>query len=465
MTQQHSSVMHKTLLCISIFGNAVCGGGMYTFPILIPTLSSHLKLTQPQISSIILAGMAIQYPLAALVGKFIDAKGPSLVSLFASIGFAISFGLSSWEVSATPDDIEAASQRTFRRLTLYFAICGLATMCSLFSSLLSATKTFPQHTGTASGVSMALFGLSPLFLSFIASGFFTDPVTGLNVSHYLCFLAVLTGVVFLFGSIAMRTPPSNRVKSTEDLDENTRLLVDEARPAQPAEIHEDSICYVLYDPNFWTLIFLLVVVLGVSEMIMSNMGTLVLSLPRHFSSETASGPADDVATATQVRLLSLANTVSRLVVGPLADCIGPHSNASSQRHISRMSFVIGSCFLLIVTFGATLTWVKSRAAMWILSVGTGVAYGTTFTVVPSIVSRVWGVSNLGRNFGIIIYAPFIGNPLYSYLYAFVSEHHSKGEVVCQGVKCWRLTMQVALGTSVVAFVISIGLWKKWRKFV
>ena len=126
------------------------------------------------------------------------------------------------------------------------------------------------------------------------------------------------------------------------------------------------------------------------------------------------------------------------------------------------------------------------------SLGTGVAYGATFTVLyvvviafivetaneclyhnrPSIVSAIWGMHNLGRNFGVITYAPFIGTPLFSYLYAFVSASHAQhssgdglvmGESnVCKGAECWQLTFIVSFLTSSAGLLVSFVLWAKWR---
>lgn len=80
---------------------------------------------------------------------------------------------------------------------------------------------------------------------------------------------------------------------------------------------------------------------------------------------------------------------------------------------------------------------------------------------PSIVSAIWGVPNLGRNFGIITYAPFIGTPLFSYLYALVSVSNSKKDI-CEGIVCWRMTFWISAGTSMLSFFGSIVLWMKWK---
>jgi hypothetical protein len=95
---------------------------------------------------------------------------------------------------------------------------------------------------------------------------------------------------------------------------------------------------------------------------------------------------------------------------------------------------------------------------------------------PSIVSSVWGISNLGRNFGIMMYAPFLGTPIFSYLYAFVAAAHSPVPVVeggtggaedgaaelCRGPQCWLLTFEVSAVVTAAAFGVTLYLWRVWK---
>lgn len=112
-------------------------------------------------------------------------------------------------------------------------------------------------------------------------------------------------------------------------------------------------------------------------MILSNIGTIVLSLP---PSSSSSGvglmrvPSADIATSTQVRILSLANTISRLLVGPLADFVSPVASylpngdlCFPRKHrISRMAFLMGSSALLAITCGWMEVGVRSQAGVWAL---------------------------------------------------------------------------------------------------
>jgi hypothetical protein len=67
----------------------------------------------------------------------------------------------------------------------------------------------------------------------------------------------------------------------------------------------------------------------------------------------------------------------------------------------------------------------------------------------------------GRNFGIVTYAPFIGTPLFSYLYAFVSASQSlEGETVCTGTRCWRKTFWITSATTTLGLLLSLILLRR-----
>jgi hypothetical protein len=133
-------------------------------------------------------------------------------------------------------------------------------------------------------------------------------------------------------------------------------------------------------------------------MIISNIGTIVLSLSPKSASPRVLSSSTELATATQVRLISISNTLSRLLSGPLVDFISPVTsnipgNSPSRYHISRVSFLSWVPLLLAGTFVYQQLAVQTPDDLWTLSVATGAAYGLTFTILYVIVFvyilRVW----------------------------------------------------------------------------
>lgn len=208
-----------------------------------------------------------------------------MCSFLAAIMFSAAFGLSSLEISLAPEYSERPNTAVAQRLTIYFAMAGLGTVLSCasiyslldscainandfsyFSFVFSATKTFTRYLTIASGVTMSLFGLSPLLLSSIASNFFSDATTGsLDVTRFLQFLAVATGVVHLAGAYALTVPSTTTTlpsPTSEPDDERSRLL-DNEHPAECATDPRDgSAVDLLRDPNFWLLALYMIMVLG-----------------------------------------------------------------------------------------------------------------------------------------------------------------------------------------------------------
>lgn len=433
-----------------------------------PALAYLLKLSQPQLTTVALAGIIGQYPFSPIVGKVLDKHGPSTCSLISAGLFFLSFLSSSFLVSMTPRDIVEPSPWIFRCLTFFFLMAGLATVFSYFSSIFAASKNFPHHPGAAAGTSMALFGLSPLCLSLFASHWFTEMATGqLKIVPYLRFLALLTATTHLLGAFTLDLTEPTIPHEPEEANEATRLM-----PSKP-DVDPSTGNYPdpIRDLYFWILGMYCLLSIGASEMVISNLGTIVLSLPPDPSSAYSGVTPPDVITANQVKIISISNTLSRLLVGPLADYVSPVASylpcgaiVYRRKHrISRIVFLSGPILILGIAFLLMQLRVRSREAVWVLSVGTGINYGTVFTVLPSIVSSGWGAPDLGRNFGIMTYAPFIGTPLFSYLYAFISAASSRDpSAICEGTMCWRTTFWITCATCLVAFLGTLILWRHWR---
>ncbi|KAI0748276.1 MFS general substrate transporter [Daedaleopsis nitida] len=479
------------LTCCAVAANAICAGGVYSFPLIAPALVEQLNLTQPQLTTIALAGMAGQYPFAALVGMALDRYGTWSCSLAASILYSLGFGLFAREVAQASSDAQQASTASFYRLVLYFGMIGLATVSSYFSLVFAATKSFPRFIGIASGTSMSIFGLSPLFLSLVASSLFTAPGATLDVTSFFTFMAVATGTInfvsaLIFranrafergaGETAVAVPSDAETRGATPSPEEEPLLGSaedcDTIPKDPVSVHivpveepqEGSTLDLFKDPYFWVLSFWVALVVGSAEMVVSNLGSIVLALPSAGSSTTAN-------VSQQVRLLSFFNTLSRLLVGPLADAIAPVASRldggvwafARKRTTSRVVFMLVVSATLAATFAWLVVGVRTQEAIWPLSIGTGIAYGTTFTILPGVLSSIWGLANLGRNFGITSYTAFVGTTFFSYLYAFVAARHvGPGESACIGTECWRSTFWISAATSVVALGVSFALWRQWR---
>ena len=80
---------------------------------------------------------------------------------------------------------------------------------------------------------------------------------------------------------------------------------------------------------------------------------------------------------------------------------------------------------------------------------------------PGILSSIWGIRNLGRNFGVLALSPLLGTPPFSLLYSYVAASHTDGGI-CEGVRCWQLTFWINAGCAVTALGLSLLLWNRWK---
>lgn len=139
-------------------------------------------------------------------------------------------------------------------------------------------------------------------------------------------------------------------------------------------------------------------------MVISNLGTIVLSLPPNMPADYPRSTSSDHATSEQVRLLSFFNTLSRIVIGPLADFVSPVALCSAagglvyprDHRVSRVIFLTLPALLLgfifvWMEFGVvsretvrTLRFVHCPIVCILLkimiSIGTGITYGAVFSV-------------------------------------------------------------------------------------
>jgi hypothetical protein len=122
---------------------------------------------------------------------------------------------------------------------------------------------------------MALFGLSPLFLSVLASNLFSDPETGLNVTRFLKFHAIIAGCIHLIGAINLRLPPVSNLETTlPSADPEQYAQPDERSALLPRKKYDDvdvqvvpveecnSALDLLRDRNFWILFVVTLITLG-----------------------------------------------------------------------------------------------------------------------------------------------------------------------------------------------------------
>jgi hypothetical protein len=260
-------------------------------------------------------------------------------------------------------------------------------LCDLtryFSAITASTRIFGERKpGLSVAGPSSMFGLSPLLLSFLGVKCFSSPDGSFNSSGYLAFLAILTLIVNLVGSIGLpRKDELTYVLSSYDPDERAPLLQTSPplpnhslHPKPPARAVRDpeGIFSFLASPTVWFLGMAALLSVGPAEMTIASIGAVA----------DAKNPGlGTVFKARQVQLISITNTFSRLLSGWLSDRFC-HSSWGSRLLLWGLA-----CFCYAM---ACFSVAINGSIVWVLSAVTGSCYGVVCTLasVSNPYSRVY----------------------------------------------------------------------------
>ncbi|PLN78443.1 putative MFS monocarboxylic acid transporter [Aspergillus taichungensis] len=236
----------------------------------------------------------------------------------------------------------------------------------------------------------------------------------------------------------------------------------------------------LADHTMWWLALGFFLVTGPGEAYINNLGTIVQTLtPGNIPANRS--PAG--LPATHVTTIALTSTVARLLTGSLSDYFAPpashllpsHSEdddpePSTRFHLSRLSFLLPSAFLLLLGYLllATPLPIQHPQLSHLTTALVGLGYGSAFSLVPIIISVVWGVENFGTNWGIVAMVPAVGAAFWGVVYSrgyqdALDGGSSTDEGECRGWRCfgfWAVGCTVSVGVAMVAWCVA---WRAWRR--
>ncbi|GAA5912524.1 uncharacterized protein JCM6883_005932 [Sporobolomyces salmoneus] len=386
-TPPKPSQSQRILSATAALCNCLTAGSIGTFPLWASPLARSLHLTSSQLNLLASSAILGEYATAATWGALADSYGPGTVSIGAGASFALGYGAMGL-VAKLGAQIDKEGKEINKLLwallcvTYFLAGCGVAG--SYFSAMISSTKSAPaRHSGLAIGVPCAVFGLSPLFLSSLASYFTTEydrfpnlPGTSemeLDPGRWLLCLAALLAIVNGIGGIFLKELPWEDELDTVDkavsdsvdggdqeaADERTSLLSsrDRARSTSHSHSrrpssdrrqssthsrlphhhhpHSQTLRQFISTPTFWLFGSLILLSTGPVEMYMASLGQILESLLAISTREIVTPMKTGISHALQARkdhiaVLAVANTVSRLVVGALSDYLSTPAVATAE---------------------------------------------------------------------------------------------------------------------------------------
>ncbi|EGG02356.1 uncharacterized protein MELLADRAFT_110257 [Melampsora larici-populina 98AG31] len=411
----------KALTAICSMANALTAGSMFTYPVFSPTLQSSLNFSVKQISATASIAILCQYLCAALWGILADRKGSALVSLAAGLSFFVGYISLSFLISFFENGSDStASFFIWISVTLAYSLCGSATSASYFAALTAATQVFgSDHPGLSIAGPATLFGLSPLAFTSIGTWLFNHGDNQFDALAYLRMLAGVTLMTNLAGWFGFPALDSSIDVTPAQEDESSPLINPTTTPSssdetdEPDERHSqrrdnnlrtntlpdhDTVIGFLSQSAVWMLGFIVLLTAGPAEMTVASIGAVVDSFV----------PLAPISLkARHVQIISLANAVSRLVVGWTSDQLCKNSQQPARRRVALMAFAPTLYVLVCAWIGL------GGQQLWVLSLTTGICYATIFSMAPSIIATIWPIEDFGRNYGIISYFSATGSFLFT----------------------------------------------------
>ena len=502
--------------------SSLCAGSIAIFSLYGHLFQTQLQYDQYQINAISIASGLGQYLPVPLFGILVDRQSPRLVSIISALLFAFGYTLAAFVYRSGP---ASQGGLPVPLMVLAFVSIGMGTCSMYLAATAACVKNFGRgrHRGLALALPIASFGLSGIWESQVGSFFFQqedpDGTRGdVDIFGFFCFLAVLLFSVGVIGAFLQKVVDEDEIiaEAVDDL-ERSGLLGDDG------EFHARSVLYdarttdgygtmtaegregstlsppsdaidrdsgkrvhkilekiqllngetrlFISDPTMWFLALGFFLLSGPVETYINNLATLLITLyPPHTAIPKINGAT------THVAFLSLASALGRLGFGSLSDVVAPRSSTRSLSDssasiserpritISRVTLLLGTNVCLILGFLLLLTLPSPYPPPPMALAATtflGLANGGSFSLIPIIVSTIWGVSNFATNFGIVVTMPALGATIWSALYSVEYQHHAGPDGMCYGKECYAGVGIGILGAALAS--AASWAWAKWGK--
>ncbi|KAL9105447.1 MAG: hypothetical protein Q9227_009381 [Pyrenula ochraceoflavens] len=261
----------------------------------------------------------------------------------------------------------------------------------------------------------------------------------------------------------------------------------------------------LADPTMWYLAAGFFLVTGPGEAYINNLGTIIPTLTP--PGWTGHNPPAGTA-STHVSIVAVTSTIARILTGALSDIFAPRADSSpnkildrdaeespqdishttSSPHnpsatsptsspaershrpftLSRPTLLLITTFLLLLSF-LTLSFpflLPPHPPLFHLSSSLlGLGYGAIFSLVPIVISVVWGVENFATNWGVVAMMPAGGAAVWGVVYSVGYEGGGGGEGnggLCHGWRCFGPWAIGCLASVAVAGGLFWGAGRGWK---
>ncbi|KAI9744888.1 MAG: putative monocarboxylate transporter mch1 [Claussenomyces sp. TS43310] len=526
--QRRETLRWLSFVCAIL--NCLCAGSLTGYSLYGHIFQERLHYTQYQVNTVIIVAELAMYLPVSIFGYLCDRSGPAPLSFFSAIMFGAGYVLAAFTYRS------GAGGWPFPVMVVAFIAIGAATTGMYLSALTTCAKNFGRgkYRGVALACPIAAFGLSGMWQSQIASRLLyersADGSRGdVDVFKFFIFLAVTLLVVGLLGTAGLKVvgeeeliddaveelERSGLLETSEyfrrsDLDqqygsiptandgdhngsirsstETLKAYEDEEARKKTWLLNEETRRF-LKDHTMWWLAGGFFLVTGPGDTFINNLGTIIGTLYPP-SADTLVAPT---SAATHVSIVAITSTMARIFAGTITDMLAPvpavhHYRASASNSlaslpersnrftISRLTFLLA--FALSMSFGQAFLasgLVQNHGErFWVVSACIGSGYGAIFSLIPIIITVIWGVENFGTNWGIVAMVPALGavvwGAVYSGVYQWAASRSSVGQhkgsegpddddMLCYGAACYSASFWAMAISVWVGSIMFLWAWK------
>lgn len=398
--------------------------------------------------------------VGGLLGGFITDRYGTQIPVFLSLVF-ITTGYK-WLYSLY---LSGEDAHTWELITAMFFV-GLGATLSYFAAIKAVTVSFPKYKGSAQSVTIASFAISSLLYSFVYLKLFHG-----NVSRFLYFLAVSSGIMQFLGVLFIRVDGHKSEKpSPQELELMELLplilaLSSSANLEALAETKPEHISLKLLNlkesllhPAFWFHFFIMAIMQGLGQMYIYSVGFIVKAVHYEFThgiEKQLGVPLLHSIQALHVSLIAIFSFLGRLTLGPMADSI-VHKYRGQRQWVTIFGVVVMFVGQFALLFPIDKWSSQIGTVNILLSIVSGLigyAYGLTFTSFPGIVADLFSLKNYSVIWGILYSSTVPGLTFFTKVFGYIYDKNSEtvgDEFVCtRGSLCYIETFELTSGLCVL----------------
>jgi OFA family oxalate/formate antiporter-like MFS transporter len=376
---------YRYLIGVAGFVVTLTLGTLYAWGVFVPTLEEYFGVSRAEIM-VPFAVASVVFALGMVpAGRIQDIKGPKLVMAAGGIMAGLGYILSS-------------TAAHLWQLTLYFGVIGgIGIALGYSGAVAGGIKWFPDLKGTATGILVGGFGLGALAFGPVAHAL----IGHIGWQSTFIVLGITFGIAIVAVSLLIiKSPPIGWKPEGWHPAKLKKIKVVEYTG------RDFTVGDAIKTPEFigmWLVFFLII-----------SGGFAIITHVKPFSVDFL-GFTPAAATGL-IMTFSLLNFSGRLILGPLSDRIGRINTFS----------IIGTLMGIASAIFALIHYFDLPFLVYLLVVLGSMAFGGCLALSPAFAADVWGLKNIGVNYGAMftawgvagIYGPYFAGMIYDIFGAY-----------------------------------------------